>query len=258
MDLYPPRDVPLNRDVAPAEPAHPEGGHLAASRGRALLEVCLCSGLPTQLLISAVLALAGLAPRDADDNFSLPHIAILSLVDSALIVGLVVVFLRASGERPRDVLLGRRPVRIEWLVGLCLVPIVFLLLAVSVAAIAAVAPWLQQPDNPLAALLDTRTGLIVFAIVGVVAGGLREEVQRAFVLHRFEQRLGGAVAGVVIFSLVFGAGHVVQGWAAVIVTALLGAFWGVVYLSRRSIVAPAVSHAAFNLLEVVGFTVLQQ
>jgi membrane protease YdiL (CAAX protease family) len=256
MDLYPTRDVPLDGDVTPAGPAS-QRADVGGSRARALFEVCLCSGLPTQVLISATLALAGLAPRDAEQNFSLLHVAILALVDSALVIGLVILFLQAGGERPREVLLGRRAIRWELLIGLGLVPIVFLLVAVGAVVIAALAPWLQQPDNPLAALLRTRTGLIVFAIVGVIAGGLREEVQRAFVLHRFEQRLGGAVAGLVLFSLVFGAGHVVQGWAAVVITAMLGAFWGIVYLRRRSIVAPTVSHAAFNLLEVVGI-VLQQ
>jgi membrane protease YdiL (CAAX protease family) len=36
-----------------------------------------------------------------------------------------------------------------------------------------------------------------------------------------------------------------------VATALLGAFWGVVYLRRKSIVAPMISHAAFDLLQVV-------
>jgi membrane protease YdiL (CAAX protease family) len=40
---------------------------------------------------------------------------------------------------------------------------------------------------------------------------------------------------------------------AVIATALLGAFWGVVYLRRRSVVAPMVSHSGFDLLQVLQF-----
>ena len=37
---------------------------------------------------------------------------------------------------------------------------------------------------------------------------------------------------------------------AAIATGALGAFWAVVYLRRRSIVAPMVSHAGFNVLEL--------
>jgi membrane protease YdiL (CAAX protease family) len=49
----------------------------------------------------------------------------------------------------------------------------------------------------------------------------------------------------------FGLGHIEQGADVAIATAALGLFWGVLYLARRSIVAPAVSHAGFNLLQVV-------
>ena len=58
-------------------------------------------------------------------------------------------------------------------------------------------------------------------------------------LHRFEQHLGGARLGLVLYSLVFGAGHVIQGWDVAIVTALLGLAWGIVFLWRRSVVAPS-------------------
>jgi membrane protease YdiL (CAAX protease family) len=87
--------------------------------------------------------------------------------------------------------------------------------------------------------------------VVVIAGGLREEIQRAFILHRFEQSLGGAKVGLVLFSLMFGLGHIEQGADVAIATFALGLFWGVLYLARRSIIAPAVSHAGFNLAQVI-------
>ena len=36
-----------------------------------------------------------------------------------------------------------------------------------------------------------------------------------------------------------------------IATGLLGFVWGLVYIARRSIVAPMVSHAAFNLTQLL-------
>ena len=39
--------------------------------------------------------------------------------------------------------------------------------------------------------------------------------------------------------------------------ALLGAIWGCIYLVRRSIVAPMVSHAGFNLLQLIKFVALR-
>ena len=84
----------------------------------------------------------------------------------------------------------------------------------------------------------------------MIAGGVREEIQRGFILHRFEQFLGGGATGIVVFSLLFGLGHLEQGRDVALATAVLGAFWGVIYLRRRSIAAPMVSHAGFNLLQV--------
>jgi membrane protease YdiL (CAAX protease family) len=43
----------------------------------------------------------------------------------------------------------------------------------------------------------------------------------------------------------------VQGWDAVLVTAALGAFWGLLYLVRGSIVAAMVSHALANGSQVL-------
>ncbi|MGH9145401.1 MAG: CPBP family intramembrane glutamic endopeptidase, partial [Vicinamibacterales bacterium] len=104
-------------------------------------------------------------------------------------------------------------------------------------------------------LIRTARDAVVFAVVATLAGGLREEMQRAFVLRRFERHLGGAPVGLVIFSVMFGAGHALQGWDAAITTGALGAFWGAVYLRRGSIVAPVVSHSAFNAAEIVRFAV---
>jgi membrane protease YdiL (CAAX protease family) len=93
----------------------------------------------------------------------------------------------------------------------------------------------------------------MFAIVVMVAGGVREEVQRGFIAHRFDHYLGGAMWGIAIYSVVFGAGHLDQGYDAMIAIGLLGFFWGVLYISRRSIVAPLVSHATFNLAQLLKY-----
>jgi membrane protease YdiL (CAAX protease family) len=85
---------------------------------------------------------------------------------------------------------------------------------------------------------------------------VREEIQRAFVLRRFEQPLGGGAVGVFIFSLAFGAGHTIQGWDAAVTTGILGALWGIIYLRRRSVVVPLVSHSGFNIAEIVRYTLL--
>jgi membrane protease YdiL (CAAX protease family) len=63
--------------------------------------------------------------------------------------------------------------------------------------------------------------------------------------------------GLVLVSVAFGAGHILQGWDAAIVTGLLGAAWGVLYLLRRSAVAPIVSHAGYNAAQVLQAVAVQ-
>ena len=71
---------------------------------------------------------------------------------------------------------------------------------------------------------------MIFAFVVMIAGGVREEIQRGFVLRRFEQYLGGGAVGLAIFSALFGLGHLEQGYDVAISTGVLGAFWGAIYL----------------------------
>ncbi len=219
-------------------------------------EVLLCSSVPTQLLIGALLSVAGWLPIDETGQLSLAFVLVLSIADTLLLIGLMVALTRAHGEHVADLWLGHRRVMPEALYGARLIPVVFLVVVVVLSVLRIAAPGLHDvPTNPLEQLAGTPGQAAVLAVVAILAGGVREELQRAFLLRRFEQHLGGAGVGVVILSIGFGLGHVVQGWDAVITTGLLGAFWAVLYLRRRSIVAPLVSHAGFNALEVLRVAV---
>jgi membrane protease YdiL (CAAX protease family) len=218
---------------------------------QALLEVFLCCGAPTQFLVGGILALAGLR-AGAEGQLTLQLLAFIIGLDTVLLVGLVLSLLVLGGESPRHVLLGSRRIPGEILRGFALVPWVFLLFSVTGLVLHRLAPGLFSP-NPFATIATTRAEYVLFGVIVLLGGGVREEIQRAFILHRCEQRLGGAIVGVIGFGLLFGAMHFVQGWSVVIITALLGTLWNLVYLARRSVVAPMVSHASFNLIEVIGF-----
>ena len=86
--------------------------------------------------------------------------------------------------------------------------------------------------NPLQELLGSPRDAWWFALVVVAAGGVREEIQRAFLLHRFSIWLGGPAVGLAVTSIAFGAGHLMQGVDATIATGVLGAFWGAIYLQQ--------------------------
>jgi len=217
----------------------------------ALLEVLLCSSLPTQVLIANILGTIGIAPR-IGDQLSLTFVFALSLTDTAVLIALMVALSRAHGDSPWLLWRGRPPLAGEILVGLMLVPVAVFIVAFLIGIIRTFVPGLHNVvENPLEALATGGAGgAAMFAVVAIVAGGIREELQRAFLLRRFERHLGGETVGVIVLSTAFGLGHALQGWDAAIATGTLGAFWAILYLRRRSSVAPIISHAGFNSIEV--------
>ena len=202
-------------------PAPPDVGRLQA-RARALLDVFLCSGIPTQLLIAKLLAMAGVTPMVGDGQLDSTWVFVVAMGDTILLLILATVLLRANGESPREVFLGRRPPLREGLIGIALIGP--LLLGVGVVLLAARQAWPSLhnvADNPLTGLLKNPREAVMFACVALLAGGVREEVQRAFILTRFERDLGGPAVGLVVTSIAFGAGHALQGWDASLATGLL-------------------------------------
>jgi uncharacterized protein len=225
-----------------------------AARLVALFEILLCSDFPTQIAIGATLRAFGILPKTAHGDLSVSYVVGLSLADTALLIGLILFLLTLHGERPRDVFLGSRPIAGEVRLGLPMTLAAFVIAIAVLGTVQLVAPSLHNvPQNPLQDMLRRPRDAGLFAIVVVIAGGVREEIQRAFIVHRFAEWLGGAYVGVVVWSVVFGFGHVLQGYDVAIATAVMGAFWALVYVRRRSIVAPLVSHSGFNLLELAQY-----
>lgn len=228
----------------------------AVSRFSALVEVVLCSGVPSQLALTYLIAMAGLAPMQ-DGQLSFGYVTLLLLLDATVIIGLIFWLLIRRGEHPREVFVGSRPIGREALLGMPLTLMVFSLVVVLLSLLRLLAPWLHDvAQNPLEQLISSGRQAALFTVVATIGGGLREEIQRAFILHRFQQYLGGAGVGLLLYSVVFGLGHRLQGWDAVITTAFLGLCWGGLYLLRRSIVAAVVSHSGFNAAQIFQYVML--
>ena len=248
-----PDDPSLEIEAASPVELEPLRQQLTAWQQRllALLEVLLCSSLPTQVLIANILGTIGIAPR-IGDQLSLTFVFALSLTDTVVLIALMVALSRAHGDSPWLLWRGRPPLAGEILVGLMLVPVAVFIVAFLIGIIRTFVPGLHNVvENPLEALATGGAGgAAMFAVVAIVAGGIREELQRAFLLKRFERHLGGETVGVIVLSTAFGLGHALQGWDAAIATGALGAFWAILYLRRRSSVAPIISHAGFNSIEV--------
>jgi membrane protease YdiL (CAAX protease family) len=221
--------------------------------------VFLVSGLPTGTLILIALVLtrhpmtsSGALITSDPSEISLEFFAMLSLFDTALVAVLIRIFLMMSGEHSKDVFLGRRPVAGEVARGLLLIPVAWAIIAGLIFGLNLLFPGLHNVvKNPYAQYMNTPLRAGVTIVVVILAGGVREELQRGFILHRFEQRLGGAYVGLAVFTIAFGLGHVTQGFDAAIAVGMLGAIWGLLYIRRRSVVAPMVSHAGVDASQVL-------
>jgi membrane protease YdiL (CAAX protease family) len=246
-------DEPSPSRTPSPEPPAPPRDNFIAQRVVAAIEVLICSDFLTQFAIAGTLTALGYKPT-LQGRLNIGYVVALSLGDALLLILLILLMLYAHGERPRDVLLGNKAIAPEIAVG---VPLILAALVIGLGALLGLQHFFPSlrtvPENPLQDLVRSPRDAWLFALVLLAAGGVREEIQRAFLLHRVDVWLGGPIVGLVVTSVGFGAGHLLQGADAAITTGLLGAFWGYVYILRRSCVAPMVSHAGFDLLQVVQY-----
>ncbi len=216
------------------------------------VEILLCSGYPTQLIVARLLVTAGIRPTLANGGLSGTFVFALSLIDTVVLLSLIVFLLMRRGERPMQVFFGGLPPAREIAAGILSLPVIlFVVLALTLSIRRAIPVLHNVPNNPLEGLLGAGVSLWLFLAVVIIAGGVREELQRAFLLHRFRGDLGQPWLGLFITSLSFGMGHTLQGLDAAVITGALGAMWGAMYLKRGGALASMVSHSLFNSSELL-------
>src|SRR4051794_8042868 len=119
----------MSDSLAPTEPL-PVTRHsgLSTPQGRmvAIFEIVLCSSVPTQLALGYILTLGGWSATTASGALSLPYVLTLSLADTLLLIVLMVALLHAHGESATALWVGERSVRREAMIGIALVPAIFL------------------------------------------------------------------------------------------------------------------------------------
>jgi len=232
----------------------PPAGRLPGSwmdRLQALLEVLLLSGLVSGFVAS--LPFSAIHGAGTPLTASAKSVSTFLLLEASICLILLLLVLHMNREPLRD--LGVRPDR--WpshaVVGLALVPVLFLTNGIVAFSFKLLLPKYFLDRNPLVDVIRTPQDLIIFLCVALFAGGIKEELQRAFILNRFRQHLGGAWLGLVVWSLAFGAGHYIQGPQGVVAASIYGLVFGGVYLARGSLVAPVVAHATYDAVALMGY-----
>jgi membrane protease YdiL (CAAX protease family) len=106
------------------------------------------------------------------------------------------------------------------------------------------AAGLATPATPLPrSLTAVNPADFVLAVVLVVVVAIAEEIVfRGYLILRLQAITGGSGSAAILSSIVFSLGHGYEGTAGVITVGFMGLFFALVYLSRRSLVAPIVMH----------------
>ncbi len=226
-----------------------------ANKFQATIEILLFSGLVSGIL--AALPVYAIEGQRALMNNAVST-SLFLLLESGISFLLLIMLLKLHGERFQDLGLRWNRWRPNVIAGVLLVPFLFLIGAIVSSVFRAYFPRYYMETNPLTNMIHTPQQLGLFIFSALIAGGIKEELQRAFIITRFHQHLGGAGVGLVLWSLVFGAGHYVQGVQGMAIASIYGFLFGLIYIISGSLIAPIVAHGAYDTLALLGYWFLSR
>jgi membrane protease YdiL (CAAX protease family) len=207
-------------------------------------------------LIVPGLAFSFTAGTALKENFLLGVLGIV-LSDLAL-VSLVSFFIWRNRERFARIGWVSKGYVTEILIGVVLYfPLVY--------ALSFIENWLQSAGLMFAKghlpsfLEPTGIGQRIVATVMVLIVAVSEEtIFRGYLILRFRSITRSAVAAVVISSFIFSIGHGYEGLGGVIIVGIMGAVFAVIYLWRKSLIAPIVMHFMQDYIAIVLLPVMAQ
>ncbi len=220
-------------------------------RLQALFEVLLMSGV-----FSSFVATLPLTFREHSSEALLRSVRTVSsfvLLEAGITFLLLALILKAHGETVAGLGLRFAGWRRQLILGIALVPGLFFLNGLVGSLFRVFLPRYFTERNPLMDIIHSPQGLILFILAALIAGGVKEELQRAFILTRFRQHLGGAWLGLILWSIAFGMGHYVQGFQGMVIAGLFGLAFGAVYLLTSNLIAPMASHGLYDTLALLGY-----
>jgi membrane protease YdiL (CAAX protease family) len=196
-------------------------------------------------------------------DFATRHIVVAAATRGLLLIALIIVLLRANGQPIRSLGLlaegaPREILHATWMTVGAFATI--FIVAIPIAIIGALgASSVQEEGVRRSETLGTiaaqgSLGEIVVSLI--VAAAFEEITFRAFLVPRMRVIVGSWPIAVILVAIVFGAGHVYEGFIATFQTAMLGIYFAVMMLIRRRILAPSLAHAAFNTIMLLFIRII--
>jgi membrane protease YdiL (CAAX protease family) len=183
-------------------------------------------------------------------GLSFTTVAVSSILDDLAFVSLILYFIWRNGE-PRG--------QIGWksgtvwpeigLGGLLYFPILY---GIGLLESFLHSIGLSAPTKLPSFLTVSGAERLVLACILVAVVAIAEEtIFRGYLILRFRTITGSSVAAVLLSSLIFALGHGYEGVAGMISVFVLGIIFAVIYLWRKSLVAPMVIHFLTDFISIV-------
>jgi uncharacterized protein len=184
-------------------------------------------------------------------NLSFVLAAVATIFRDLGLVSLILFFLWRNGENVERVGWSLRHAGREAALGVALfVPFVF---GATLLERGLLRVGLSRPATPLPSFLQARSAAeLLLAVVLVAVVALAEEtIFRGYLMLRFQAVLRGSARAVLLSSVIFSLGHGYEGSVGLVTVGVMGAVFAIIYLWRRSLVAPIVMHFLQDFLSIV-------
>ena len=162
---------------------------------------------------------------------------------------------------PMRQLLGQRRAGVEaWLTDFGVALIFWVMAIIVLAAISSVLRLLGliQAQKAVFALAPRSAWeAVLWIALSIVAGLVEEVVFRGYLLQQFASLSGRLWVGVLVSSLLFGAGHGYEGIGSMIVIVAYGAMFCALAIQRKSLRAGMMAHAWHDSITGIALAIVQ-
>jgi membrane protease YdiL (CAAX protease family) len=195
-------------------------------------------------------------------DFASRHIVLSAATRGLLLIGLIIVLLRANGQPLGSLGIVKEKALHEALHAIWMTAGAFatmFVVAIPIAIIGMRSGVVEREGAQRSETLGTiaaQGSMIELALAMVIAAAFEEITFRAFLTPRMRVIVGSWPIAVVLVAIVFGAGHVYEGFIATFQTAMLGVFFAIAMLIRHRILGPSLAHAAFNTIMLVAIRIV--
>jgi uncharacterized protein len=183
-------------------------------------------------------------------------VACATILRDLALVGLVAYFLWRNHEPLSRIGWNFSTVGTEIAVGAAL--FVPLLLVTNLLQRVIEAAGASAPATPLPQFLTAKgwMGFSLAFLLVVVVAITEETIFRGYLILRFRALTGSDAASALLSSVVFSLGHGYEGTAGVVTVGAMGLAFAVLYLKRRSLVAPIVMHFLQDFIGIIALPLL--